>query len=166
MTNLTIGVEEELHVVELATGLLVPRAHEVIDAARPLLGDRVTPELNLCQIEVVSPVCRSLDELTGHLVDARVALLEAAEPLGLGVIAGGTHPTGRWQDQRVDRTSPRFRALEDTYQELARQQIICGCHVHVGVEPEQRARVLTHLRPWLPVLLALSASSPRWQGHD
>jgi glutamate---cysteine ligase / carboxylate-amine ligase len=167
MDALTIGVEEELHVVDLGTGDLVPRAPEVIGAAREALGDLLTCELNLCQVETQSPVCEDLDQLAGSVAAARRVLIEAAEPLGLGVVAVGTHPFGRWQDQRVDRSRPRYRALEDAYQELARQQVICGCHVHVGVEDRDLlAVVLTRLRPWLPVLLALSSNSPFWQGHD
>jgi carboxylate-amine ligase len=165
--TLTLGIEEELHVVDLGTGDLVPRADEVIAAARPALGPRVTCELNLCQVETASPVCDTLQDATEQLRAARGALADAAEPLGLGVVAVATHPTGRWEDQRIDRQQPRFRALEEAYQELARQQVICGCHVHVGVpDPDERVRVLARLRPWLPTLFALSTNSPRWQGHD
>jgi carboxylate-amine ligase len=166
-TTLTLGIEEELHVVDLATGDLVPRADEVIRAVRPVLGPLVTCELNLCQIETATPVCTTLSEAAGHLAEGRRAMAEAAASIGLGVVAVATHPTGRWQDQRIDRDQPRFRALEETYQELARQQVICGCHVHVGIpDRDERIRVLAHLRPWLSVLFALSANSPRWEGHD
>jgi carboxylate-amine ligase len=167
MDALTLGVEEELHVVDLSTGRLVPRAPEVIAASRPRLGDLVGCELNRCQVETQTPVCRELDERAGHLRASRRSMADAALPLGLGVVASGTHPFGRWQDQQVDRGQPRYRALEEQYQELARQQVICGCHVHVGVDDRDAlVAALTTLRGWLPVLLALSASSPYWQGHD
>jgi glutamate---cysteine ligase / carboxylate-amine ligase len=167
MEPFTLGVEEELHVVDLGSGDLVPRAPAVLAAARSALGDDVGCELNLCQVETRSPVCEGLDEVETAIRSSRQVLAEAAAERGLGVVALGTHPFGRWQDQRVDRTRPRYRALEEVYQELARQQIICGCHVHVGV-PDRDALVqaLTAMRGWLPVLLALSANSPFWQGHD
>ena len=167
MEPLTLGIEEELHVVDATRGDLVPRAADVIAAARPALGDLVGCELNLCQVETRSPVCRTLDEVDDFVHRSRAALVDAAAPFGLGVVADATHPFGRWQDQRVDRSRLRYRALEDTYQELARQQIICGCHVHVGVpDPDVLVGALTMVRGWLPVLLALSASSPFWQGRD
>lgn len=167
MDPFTLGVEEELHVVDLASGDLVPRAPEVLVAARPVLGDLVGCELNLCQVETRSPVCETLDEVDAFVHRSRRALVDGALPSGLGVIATATHPFGRWEDQRVDRSRPRYRALEEAYQGLAREQIICGCHVHVGV-PDEDARVaaLAVLRAWLPTLLALSANSPFWQGTD
>lgn len=162
-----MGVEEELQVVDATTGDLVPRGDEVLAAARPVLGDLVTRELNLCQVETASPICTTLDEVDGHLRSSRSTLLEAAGSAGLAVAAVATHPFGRWQDQQVDRTRPRYRALEESYQALARQQIICGCHVHVGFEDRAVLfRALLRVRPWLPVLLSLSANSPFWQGAD
>ncbi len=167
MRTMTLGVEEELHVVDLATGALVPRGDEVLAAARPALGERVTRELNLCQVETATPVCHDLAEVHAAVQEARTALLDAAAPEGLGVIAAGTHPFGRWEDQEIDRSRPRYRALERTYETLAREQIICGCHVHVGFEDvEDRFPALAQVRSWLPVLLALSANSPHWQGED
>lgn len=165
--HMTLGVEEELHVVDLATGALVPRGDEVLALARPRLGDRVTRELNLCQIETATPICRDLGEVADAVQRSRRELLDAAGGLGLGVIAAGTHPYGRWEEQEIDRSRPRYRALERTYEALAREQIICGCHVHVGFEDvRDRFPALTEVRVWLPVLLALSANSPRWQCED
>lgn len=167
MHRMTVGVEEELQVVDLATGDLVPRGDEVLEAARPVLGELVTRELNLCQVETASPVCSSLGEIDQHVRSSRSALLDAGAASGLAVAAVATHPFGRWQDQQIDRTRPRFRALEESYQALARQQIICGCHVHVGFdERDVLFEALRRVRPWLPSLLALSANSPFWQGED
>lgn len=163
----TVGVEEEFQVVDLATGELVPRAAELLQCARPALGDRVTRELNLCQIETGSPVCQSLDDVLGNLLASRLALAEAGAEVGLGIAPVGTHPTGRWQEQQVDRSSRRFRRMEERFQVVAREQIICGCHVHVGVDDaDLRVATIARLGPWLPVLLALSTNSPFWQGRD
>lgn len=72
-----------------------------------------------------------------------------------------------WRDQRVDRSSARYRRMEEVYQAVARQQIICGCHVHIGIADRDLAvATINRMRPWLPVLLALSANSPYWQSTD
>jgi carboxylate-amine ligase len=83
------------------------------------------------------------------------------------VAAVGTHPFGRWEDQQVDMSNDRYRRMVEEYQNVARQQVICGCHVHVGIDdPDLAVATMTRVRPWLPVLLALSANSPFWQGLD
>jgi glutamate---cysteine ligase / carboxylate-amine ligase len=165
--RLTVGVEEEFHVVDLESGRLVPRADAVVASARPVMGDEVTHELNLCQVETASPVCSDLAEVDDHVRSSRHRLAQAAAGRGLGITAAGTHPSGRWELQQVDRSVARFRDMEDAYQQVAREQIICGCHVHVGFpDADLGVAAMNRLRPWLPVLLALSASSPFWQGTD
>jgi carboxylate-amine ligase len=165
--QLTLGVEEEFLVVDLASGLVVPRRDAVLEAAGRRLGDRVTAELNLCQIEVGTEVCTSLDQLRASLAELRTGLVEAAGELALGVLASGTPAAGLWEDQRVDRTVPRFSRMEDQYQVVCREQIICGAHVHVGIDDRDLAvETMNRVRPWLPSLLALSANSPFWQGAD
>jgi glutamate---cysteine ligase / carboxylate-amine ligase len=145
----------------------VPRAHDAVAAASTVLGDAVTSELNLCQIEVATVVCHTLDELRDDLSRLRLHLAAACRPVGLAPLAVGTHPWSPWQTQGVDRANQRYASMEDRYQAVARKQVICGCHVHVGVEdPEVRVEVMTWVRPWLPLLLALSANSPYWQDAD
>jgi carboxylate-amine ligase len=135
--------------------------------ARAQLGDSVTSELNLCQIEVATPVCRTLDEVRHSLATMRHQLATAADEIGCGVAAAGTHPFGLWEDQQVDVSNERYQEMVDKYQIVARQQVICGCHVHVGIaDPDLAVEAMTRVRPWLPVLLALSANSPFWQGLD
>jgi carboxylate-amine ligase len=163
----TVGVEEEYLLGDALSGALVPRSRDAVAAARTLLGDAVTSELNLCQIEIGTPVCQTLDQLGDSLGQLRTQLGAACRPLGLVPMASGTHPFTRWQDQRVDRSNERYAAMEDRYQILARQQVICGFHVHVAVEdPALRIEVMNRARPWLPLFLALSANSPFWQGSD
>jgi len=164
---LTLGVEEEYLVVDDATGALVPRADQLTPHAVHQMGDAVTLELNLCQIEVASPVCRNLDDVRRHLSTFRLQLSMAAEEIGCGVAAAGTHPFSPWQDQQVDMRNARYRRMVENYQIVARQQVICGCHVHVGIADQDLAvATMTRTRPWLPVLLALSANSPFWQGLE
>lgn len=164
---MTFGVEEEYGVVDLASGDLVPRSDRVLPTARERLGEAVALELNLCQIEVGTPVCSTLAQARTELTALRQRLAAAAEDAGCGIVALGTHPFSLWQDQQVDRRSDRYRRMEETYGIVARQQVICGCHVHVGIDdPDLAVATMNFTRLWLPVLLALSANSPFWQGED
>ncbi|MEA2702398.1 MAG: glutamate---cysteine ligase / carboxylate-amine ligase [Actinomycetota bacterium] len=164
---MTLGVEEEFQVVDLRSGDLVPRAELLLPPARAALGGAVELELNLCQIEVGTPVCTTLDEVRTHLTALRHGLASAAVQVGTGVVAVGTHPFGMWQDQQVDLGRERYRRMADVYGIVAHQQTICGCHVHVGIADRDLAiATMNRTRPWLPVLLALTANSPYWQGLD
>ena len=167
MQPMTFGVEEEFLVIDAYDGELVPRSKELLPEARLTLGEEVSPELNLCQIEVGTPVCREAGELREHLVRLRRGLCLAAADIDLNIAATGTHPFTSWTDQQVDYTSDRFSRIEDLYKIVARQQVICGCHVHVGIDdPDLAIQVMNHVRPHLGTLLALSANSPFWQGID
>jgi carboxylate-amine ligase len=167
MTAMTYGVEEEFLVVEALSGELVPRSKELLPEARLVLGDEVSPELNLCQIEVGTPVCDDSDGLRHHLKRLRRGLSLAACELDLRIAATGTHPFTSWTEQQVDLSTERYSRIEDTYQIVARQQVICGCHVHVGIDdPDLAIQVMNHVRPYLGALLALSANSPFWHGLD
>lgn len=153
--------------VDADTGALVPRSDAVLPHARDDLGEAVDTELNLCQIEVGTPICHTLDDVRRELLQLRGGLLAGAARAGCRVAAVGTHPSGMWQHQGVDRRRPRYERMEERYQVIARQQIICGCHVHVGVpDRDLGVAAMNRMRPWLPVLLALSANSPFWQGAD
>jgi carboxylate-amine ligase len=164
---LTLGAEEEYLLADADSGALVPRSREAVAAATTVLGDAVTPELNLCQIEVGTPVCSTLDQLDQALYRLRQQMAVACRPLGLVALASGTHPFSMWQDQAVDSSNERYASMEERYQIVARQQVICGYHVHVTVEdPAMRVEVMNRVRPWLPLILALSANSPYWQGVD
>ena len=128
---LTIGAEEEYLLADARSGALVPRSRAAVPAASEVLGAAVTPELNLCQIEVGTPVCQTLDELGTALTYLRRQLAAACRPLGLAALASGTHPFSPWQDQAIDRSNERYAHMEERYQIVARQQVICGYHVHV-----------------------------------
>jgi glutamate---cysteine ligase / carboxylate-amine ligase len=163
----TFGIEEEFLVVDARSGELVPRSAALLPQAQEHLGDEVTRELNLCQIEVGTPICTTTEEARSHLSRLRNELADSARELDLAVAATGTHPFSSWRHQRVDTAHDRYSRMQDVYQIVARQQVICGCHVHVGIEdPDLAIEVMNRSRPWLPVLLALSANSPFWRGED
>lgn len=161
----TIGVEEEYHLVHAGT-LALADAPEVVDEARRLLGDDAQGEISTSQLEVATPVSTSLEQVRAHLVRLRRGAAEAAALHGCRILAAGTHPTATWHDQRMT-PDPRYGEILDRLGHLALQQLIAGQHVHVSVpDPELAVHVLDRLRPDLPVLIALSGSSPFWEGSD
>jgi carboxylate-amine ligase len=128
-------------------------------------GIDVQLELTKGQVEINSPVCDSSSELREHLVRMRSALAKAACRKGAHLLAVGVPPRG--QPGQVVTDTPRYRRMADEYGQLAREQAVCGCHVHVEV-PDRDAAVhaSNHIRPWLPTLLALTANSPIYLGSD
>lgn len=163
---LTIGVEEEYFLVDAQTLELRPRAEVVLEAARQEAGDRVEPELNLAQVESSTPVCTTLREVHEHLCGLRTTLMAAARENDSRIAAIGTHPFSQWMGQQIT-PKARYRELDTTYQQLAWEQLVCGCHVHVGIDdPELAIQVMNHVRPDLATLRALTTNSPFWQGVD
>jgi glutamate---cysteine ligase / carboxylate-amine ligase len=162
----TVGVEEEFLVVDLETRALTPRAPELIAGASSL-GDHVCAELNLCQIEVDTPVCTDLAEVGASLRSLRHLLRDVGQDLGVTPAATATHPFSSWRQADVDLGEERYERMTHRFRRLAHEHVICGCHVHVGIEdPVERFTVLQAARAWVPTLLALSANSPYWQGED
>ncbi len=166
--NFTLGVEEEFFLVDPVTRRPVPAAADVLPGARALAGgdDEVQPELLQSQIEIGTSVCHTLDEIRAELGRLRVSVSEAAAAVGCGIAAMGSHPFASHEGSPVT-PKPAYLRLEHDYRLVTSEQQVCGCHVHVGVaDPEMAIQVVNEARPWLPVLLALSANSPFWQGRD
>jgi len=164
--DFTIGVEEEYQIINPHTRALTQRAGRVLSKARKSLGEQVENELYLSQIEVGTPVCRTLADVRSHLVRLRRTILSAASQNGSTIAAAGTHPFSRWEDQTLT-PKPRYQGLEEEYQQLSREEVIFGCHVHVGISDRDAAiRVMNRSRPWLATLLALSCNSPFWMKKD
>ena len=161
--ELTLGVEEELHVVDLKTRELVPRAPDVLDLLDP---EHFSAELHRSVVETNTAVAPTLDGLRDGIVKLRRDAIGVAESLGLGLVAAGTVPLVDLDALPVTPTS-RYHRMLDEYQMLAREQLICGAQVHVGISDRDEAvSVAQRVAPALPVLLALSASSPYWMGED
>ena len=161
MNQPKIGVEEELLLVS-ATGEPLPRNKKVVDE----LGDQdITLELTRAQVETNSPVCTTAGELHQALSDMRSALAVAAADEGGRLLATAVPLYG--QPSQLVTKKPRYQEMEARYGQLAREQAVCGCHVHVDVPDKHAAiRVSNHLRRWLPALLALTANSPIYLGQD
>ena len=161
--GLDLGVEEELHVVDLVTRELVPRAQEILDRLDPA---HFSAELHRSVVETNTPVAVTLDGLRDAIVDRRHTAITVAESLGLGLVASGTVPLVDLESLPVTPTS-RYRRMLDDYQMLAREQLICGAQVHVGVPDRDEAVAVTQrVASALPTLLSLSTSSPYWMGED
>jgi carboxylate-amine ligase len=155
--RLTLGVEEEFHLVDLDTRRLTARAGELL---HELAGGTGTfaAELQQTVIETNSEATNSLDSLRKNLVQLRTELVHAARPLGVGVASAGTMPLSV---PLALTETPRFRRMLADYQLLVREQLICGMQVHVGIpDPDLAVRLMDRVGAWLPALLALSASSP------
>jgi carboxylate-amine ligase len=155
----TVGVEEELLLVDPETGTPVAVAGSVLAGA-----DGLEAELQQQQIEIGTAPCTSLAELADQLRYWRSAAAAAAQRAGALIVATGTSPVPVVPEVTV---KPRYQAMVETFGLTTAEQLTCGCHVHVGVDsPEEGVAVLDRIRIWLPVILALTANSPYWQGVD
>jgi glutamate---cysteine ligase / carboxylate-amine ligase len=163
----TLGVEEEYQVIDPETRALCPGAEDVLRRARRTLGeDRVVPELRASQLEVLTPVCRTLSEVRGELLRLRWGVIRAAEEAGVRIAAASTHPFSHWQDQPIT-AGERYEKILDRERRMAEEQVVFGFHVHVGLSDREAAvRTMNRARLWLAPLLALSANSPFWMGED
>ena len=144
-------------------------AHEidrVLPALEPELGAHVTAETHKSALELRSRPHKNVAGVAAELEDLRGALEAQLETLGLRAAASGTHPFAVWQEVRVS-TGPRYQRVYDSMRELARREPTFALHVHVGVaDPDAAIDLLNRMRGHLPLLLALSANSPLWQGRD
>ncbi|MFK0290506.1 glutamate--cysteine ligase [Streptomyces sp. NPDC090442] len=163
---MTVGVEEEFLLIDPETRTLAPVAEAVIAKASPLLGDRVTPELTLYQVESRSEPHTSLADLAEQLHAMRLHLAQAATASGARLISSGAPvllpagPPPLSSGERYVRSAAQFAALDD-------EQVSCACHIHIGFENRDQAlHVSNHLRLWLPALITVAANSPFWGGRD
>jgi carboxylate-amine ligase len=161
----TLGVEVELQVLDAATGASVSRAPEVLEAAERRSPGDLHPELALSQVEFSTPVCATLGEADASLRRLRRLALDAAAEAGCALASCGTPPLADLATQAVS-TGPRYDPILSGFGMLAREQLVAGLHVHVGLDASLRVAASDHSRPWLPVLTALTGSSPYWLGVD
>src|SRR6476620_1245380 len=156
----TIGIEEELMICDA-------RSFDLVNAIESLLEDapegEIKPELMESVLEISTDPCANTGEAGEQLRALRRQVKEAAAGRGLAIGSAGTHPFAMWEDQRIV-ARPRYRELISALRFVARQELIFGMHVHVGLDdPDKAIHVANGMRVHLPVLLALSANSPFWR---
>jgi carboxylate-amine ligase len=163
--SFSIGIEEEYLLVDKESRDLAPEPPPALLAkAEEALRGQVSPEFLRSQIEVGTRVCKSVQEARDDLINLRSTLGGIADEFGLAPIASSTHPFAQWQSQHHT-DKERYNVLAKDLQHVARRLVICGMHVHVGIEDDDlRIDLLGQAPYFLPHLLALSTSSPFWQG--
>jgi carboxylate-amine ligase len=162
----TIGIEEEYLLVDPETRDLIRDAPSgLMKRCEELLADQVSPEFLQSQIEVGTRVCRTVADARSDLARLRRAVIDVAREHDLAAVAASTHPFASWGDQRQTRRE-RYQILARDLQEVGRRLVISGMHVHVGIDDDNlRIDLMNQAAYILPHLLALSTSSPFWEGH-
>ncbi len=163
----SIGIEEEYLLVDKTTrSLAINPPKSLLKECKELLGNQVTNELLLSQIEIGTKVCNNIQEAREDLSRLRKNIVEVTARYGLAPIACSTHPFSRWSEQEQT-PKDRYELLTREMQAVARRMLICGMHVHVGInDDELRIDLMSQLAYFLPHLLSLSCSSPFWNGED
>jgi carboxylate-amine ligase len=165
--SFTLGIEEEYLVVDRETRDLVPEPGEdFLAACREAIGDRLTAEFLQCQVEVGTRPHATVAAAVAELARLRAGVAAAAEAHGYAAIAASTHPFARWRAQSHTRKA-RYEGLWADMGMPSWRMLICAMHVHVGIEdPDLRVDLMGQAAYFLPHLLALSGSSPFWEGED
>ncbi len=163
-TPYTIGIEEELMLIEPGTERLAQGIETILAEIGDGVGE-VKPELMQAVLEIATDPCANLGEARDQLAELRGRVRDCARANGMDLAAAGTHPAAHWEDQLiVDR--PRYLDIAKELGWIARQELIFGTHVHVGVNgPDRAIYVVDGIRRHLPLLLAISANSPLWSGE-
>jgi carboxylate-amine ligase len=163
--SLTIGVEEEYQIIDPQTRELQSYITQLLEYDHRFLG-QVKPELHQSIVEVGTTVCRTPQEVREELVRLRRGVMELAGLKNLSIAAAGTHPFSHWVDQEITPLE-RYIGTQDAMQDLARQLLIFGTHVHIGIEDRDFLIDAANVaRYFLPHILCLSTSSPFWIGRN
>lgn len=164
--SFTMGIEEEFMLVDQETYELMDGSKEFFEECAKKTQGRATTEYLRCQIEVATGVCTTIGHARDELRELRSTVAGVAERHGLAPIAVSTHPMASWKDQhRSEKT--RYEDLQRKFGDVADRMLISGMHVHIGVPSKSdRIEIINQMKYFLPHLLALSTSSPYWQGKD
>jgi carboxylate-amine ligase len=165
--SLSVGVEEELWILDPDTLELVPAVEKLVAGAEGrLLPGILKTELHASVVELTNEVAGSPDEAVDRIAELRAAALEIARANGLAVAAAGSHPTSRPEQQEIA-PEERYREFVEYAGPSARRQGVSGLHVHIGMpSADDCFRVMETILPWLPLVLALSANSPYFAGEE
>jgi carboxylate-amine ligase len=165
-SDYSLGVEEELPIVDATTGELVQKIEEIMSRLPTELHESVSYELFQSVMEIKTPPCASTSEVEKHLRELRSRVGSWAAACGASLASAGTHPFSRYKDQKVT-DQERYKNVLRTLRWIAQREVIFGQHVHVAVPgPDEAIIAHNRLAEQTPILLALSANSPFWQGFD
>ena len=166
VTPWTVGVEEEVMILDPNDWSLASRVDEVLAELPPEVAAQAAPETHGSALELFSTPHPTVAAAVGELASLRAALAAGLAPLELRAAGCGTHPFAQWNEVEVS-PGARYRSIYDSMRELARREPTFALHVHVAVpDAEAAVRALRGLRVHVPLLLALAANSPFWQGRD
>jgi carboxylate-amine ligase len=164
--SLTIGVEEEYQIIDPQTRELRSYITEILAEGQMLLREQVKPELHQSIVEIGTNVCHTPAEVRAELVRLRGTIIGLADKNGLKIAAAGTHPFSSWVTQEITPLE-RYLGVQQDMQDLAKQLLIFGTHVHIGIEDREfMIDAMNVIRYLLPHLLCLSTSSPFWMGRQ
>ena len=162
----TVGVEEEVMLLDPVSWMPASRSEEVLEALDPAIGDHTAAETHGSVVELATAPHETVAGVAEELARLRSGLSERLGSMGMAAAVAGTHPLATWEDTEVS-PGARYQFLYASMRELARREPTFALHVHIAVPDEDAAvRALNGIREELPLLLALSANSPYWQGRD
>ncbi|MCC9625836.1 carboxylate-amine ligase [Thalassospira sp. MA62] len=163
----SIGIEEEFWLVDRETcDLATDPPDGFLNDAKAELGDQVSSEFMRCQVETGSKVCNSAAEARDQLMHLRSTLSEIAGRHDMALLAASTHPFAQWDSQKHTE-GERYNTIARDLRTVVERLLICGMHVHVGIEDDDlRIELMAQASYFLPHLLALTTSSPFWRGRD
>jgi carboxylate-amine ligase len=162
----TLGVEEEFQIVDPESRELRSYVSQLIEkGGKSVLRERVRPEMHQSMVEVGTGICKDIGQVRSEVAELRQHLDFLARKNGLAIVAAGTHPFSDWKKQDIH-PNERYSTLVNELEDIARENLIFGLHVHVGIKKKDVAMALANqVRYFLPHLLALSTSSPFWLGR-
>lgn len=162
----TLGIEEEYQIIDPQTRELRSYVQRFLEYGRTTLQDQIHPEFLQSQVEAGTRICQNILEARQQLIQMRRSIWEVAKHEGMCVATAGTHPFSSWARQQVSPLA-RYTELAHFLQDVGRRLLIFGMHVHIGVEDQEtRIALMNQIRGFLPLLLALSTSSPFWHNRD
>lgn len=162
----TLGVEEEYQLVDPESRELRCRINQLMEATQPWDEVTLVRELHQSVVEVATGICANVEEVRHDVVQNRLRAQAVADRVDLRIAAASTHPFSSWHDQTIN-DDTRYHRLVDELQDVARGNLIYGMHIHVGIPDQDEAiAVFNSARYFLPHLLALSTSSPFYEGRN
>ncbi len=166
MHQFTIGIEEEFQIIEPGTLDLCSYKHNMLEKVADELGDKAKAEMHSAVIELTTDICEDMHKAKEEIYLLRRKLIEVADKENLLIAAAGTHPFAKWKDQNIT-NHPRYLEIVEEMQDAARQNLIFGLHIHIGVESRDAGvYMMNAVRYFLPHIFALSTNSPFWDGDN